>query len=102
MAVGGGTKSAVWMQIVSDIIGLPISVSEVSVGAAFGDALMAALGTGRFNSFRQLNEVITTARIYQPDQERHRQYERYYKLYCELYNQTKNMMHRIGEVESVP
>lgn len=102
MAVGGGTKSAVWMQIVSDIIGLPISVSEVSVGAAFGDALMAALGTGRFNSFRQLNEVITTARIYQPDQERHRQYERYYKLYCELYNQTKNMMHRIGEVENVP
>lgn len=63
---------------------------------------MAALGTGRFNSFRQLNEVITTARIYQPDQERYRQYERYYKLYCELYNQTKNMMHRIGEVENVP
>ena len=57
---------------------------------------------GRFNSFRQLNEVITTARIYQPDQERYRQYERYYKLYCELYNQTKNMMHRIGEVENVP
>ncbi len=100
MAVGGGTKNAAWMQIVADIIGSPIRVSEISVGAAFGDALMAALGTGRFESFQQLDQVISIARIYQPDPLRHRQYERYYKVYCELYQQTKDIMHRVGEPEA--
>lgn len=95
MAVGGGTQNPQWMQIVADITGQPIQVAAVSVGAAYGDALMAALGTGRFGSFSQLGQVISTARTYMPDMDRHRQYEPYYQMYCQLYRQTGDLMHRL-------
>lgn len=95
MAVGGGTKNPVWMQIVADIIGKPIQVAAVSVGAAYGDALMAALGVGLFQSFSQLGQVISTARTYVPDMEKHSQYEPYYQMYCQLYEQNKQLMHQL-------
>ena len=83
------------MQIVSDILGQPLQVAAVSVGAAYGDALMAALGTGRFTDFSQLQSVLSVERVYQPDQERHRAYQPYYEMYQELYLQTKELMHRL-------
>ena len=45
-AVGGGTKSLQWLQIVSDICGITQEVPEVTVGASYGDALMAGLAIG--------------------------------------------------------
>ena len=95
MAVGGGTQNSLWMQMMADILGQPVRVAAVSVGAAYGDALMAALGTGRFTQFDQLQSVISVGRVYQPDQERHRAYEPYYEIYQELYLQTKELMHRL-------
>lgn len=98
MAVGGGTKNPVWMQIVADIIGKPIQVARISVGAAYGDALMAALGSGYFRDFSDLGRAISTAHTYWPDSARHGQYEPYYQLYCQLYVQTKDMMHRLNGI----
>lgn len=97
MAVGGGTKNPAWMQIVADITGCRLQVASVSVGAAYGDALMAALGIGRFQEFSELSQVISTARVYEPNLERHRQYEPYYRMYGELYRQTKELMHRLRD-----
>ena len=45
-AVGGGTKNPAWMQITADVSGKRILVPAVTVGASYGDALMAAVGTG--------------------------------------------------------
>src|SRR5207237_292404 len=39
---GGGSKSTVWRQIASDILGLPALALEVTEGAALGAALQAA------------------------------------------------------------
>ena len=38
---GGGSKSAVWRQIVADILNIPVVVPEIQEGAAFGAALQA-------------------------------------------------------------
>lgn len=38
---GGGSKSAVWRQMVADIFDLPVHVPEIDEGAAFGAALQA-------------------------------------------------------------
>ena len=42
-AVGGGTKNPVWLQCLADILECEVAVPQVSVGAAYGDALMAAM-----------------------------------------------------------
>jgi xylulokinase len=42
VAAGGGTSSSVWTQIVSDVTGLTQLIPETTIGASYGNALLAA------------------------------------------------------------
>jgi xylulokinase len=46
VAVGGGTKGNLWTQIVSDVTGLPQDIPRTTIGAAYGDARLAADSCG--------------------------------------------------------
>lgn len=92
---GGGTKNPVWMQIVSDVIGMPIQVSEPWQTASYGDACMAAIGCGLIPSFRALRDAMPLSKPVMPDMEHHRLYQRYLDIYEELYVKSKNLMHRL-------
>ena len=46
MAVGGGTKCDLWPQIVSDILQQPQEIPTETIGAAYGDALLAGIAAG--------------------------------------------------------
>ncbi len=98
MAVGGGTKNRLWLQATSDITGLDQVVSEVSLGAAYGDAFLAACAIGaagpediaRWNPAR---ETITA----HPDPV----YETRYGQFRRLYGQTRDLMAELAwEVRS--
>ena len=93
MAVGGGAKNLPWMQMISDICGVAVHIAEVTTGAAYGDALMAALGAGRFRDFNELGEVIRIGRVLVPDGARHEIYKPYCRIYNALYQNTKELMH---------
>jgi xylulokinase len=43
---GGGAKSPLWRQILADVIGAPLVSSSTTEGAAYGAALLAAIGAG--------------------------------------------------------
>jgi xylulokinase len=45
-ASGGGIKSPVWRQILADVFGVPLIVTEAVEGAAYGAALLAGVGGG--------------------------------------------------------
>ena len=45
-AVGGGVRSGVWSAIVTHVTGHPQVVPALTIGASYGDALLAARGTG--------------------------------------------------------
>jgi hypothetical protein len=46
VAVGGGLRSPIWMQTLTDITGRVQQVPEQGIGASYGDALLAAIGIG--------------------------------------------------------
>lgn len=46
VAVGGGTRSAAWMQALADATGLPVDVAAVPEGAALGAAYLARVTAG--------------------------------------------------------
>jgi xylulokinase len=46
---GGGTKSALWRQVVADVLGVPLTGVGTAEGAAFGAAVLAAVGAGWFS-----------------------------------------------------
>jgi xylulokinase len=47
-ATGGGTRSAWWTQLKSDLMGVPIQISTEQEPATLGAALLAATGAGLF------------------------------------------------------
>ena len=94
-AVGGGTKSPLWMQIMSDVIGVPHRVPKVSIGAAYGDALLAGLGTGIIQNPLQIKEIVRTLYEKTPNAENHIQYQRLKSFYAELYTRNKDIMHAL-------
>jgi xylulokinase len=94
-AVGGGTKNALWMQMVADIIGKSFRLPEVSIGGSYGCALMAALGVGDLASFDALAAVIRPGSEIRPDMDRHEKYRRYLDIYEDLYAATADLMHRL-------
>ncbi|MCX7646512.1 MAG: FGGY-family carbohydrate kinase [Rhodobacteraceae bacterium] len=93
LAVGGGTRNAVWMQATSDLTGLTQIVSRTTVGASYGDAFLAALAVGAV-----AREDI--ARWNPPEREvrpeRVAAYERQYPLFRRLYAATREIAHALG------
>jgi len=96
MAAGGGTKNATWMQIVSDVTGKSISVPAIGIGASYGDAMMAAVGTGCWDGFEELAGKVRPGSTFEPNMENHVAYERYQAIFDELYPATKNLVHRLS------
>lgn len=47
-ASGGGTRSAVWRQILADVLESRIDTVSTEEGAAYGAALLGSVGAGRF------------------------------------------------------
>jgi len=48
VAVGGGASSAFWLQVLSDVINLPLRTVSPPEGAPLGAAMLAAVGVGTF------------------------------------------------------
>ncbi len=92
-AVGGGTKNALWLQCLADILEEEICVPAISVGAAYGDALMAALAGGAFESWKALSEQMQVEKTYLPNTENFARYRKQGRIFDMLYETTKEYMH---------
>lgn len=92
IAVGGGTKNPLWLQVVSDISGIPQRVPAVTFGASFGDAFLAGMAVGVHSSYNQITSWIKYDRLVKPDPMKHDLYSKYYQIYLDLYQKNKDLM----------
>ena len=88
LAVGGGTKNALWLQVTSDITGIDQIVCEKTTGASYGDAFLAAVAVGLVerDSISKWNPAVKTI-IAQPNVT----YDKAHDLFHRLYEQTKDI-----------
>jgi xylulokinase len=96
VAVGGGTRGGLWTQIVSDVCRRPQDLPEHTIGAAYGDALLAGLATGVVEDGARWNPTAATV---EPDAGRASLYEELYAIYRELYPATRDHAHRLAEMQ---
>ncbi|MEW6637622.1 MAG: FGGY-family carbohydrate kinase, partial [Actinomycetota bacterium] len=96
VAVGGGTKGGLWTQIVSDVTGRPQDLPEETIGAAYGDALLAARAVGLAGQNEDWSRISDTV---EPDEANRRVYDELYGVYRELYPATREQMHRLAEMQ---
>jgi len=82
---GGGARSLLWRQILADVFGVEIVTVNAGEGAAYGAALLAAIGSGVFKSVESAcAETIRITDTVYPGKDRE-VYEKMYPLYRDLY-----------------
>lgn len=60
-ASGGGTASALWRQILADVLGAEIATVSTTEGAAYGAGLLAAVGAGWFPTVEGAADAVVVA-----------------------------------------
>jgi len=95
VAVGGGTQSTTWLQIVSDVAGIPQSVPALTIGASYGDAFLAGLAAGILEP-SDLQTWVKPGITVEPNVSHKALYDAYYADYLLLYERTRDIVHRLG------
>lgn len=100
VAVGGGSSNDLWLQLVSDIAGIPQYIPEKTIGASYGDAFLAGLASGTIEDVNVLKEDwVKIAREVNPDTNKKAAYDKFYKLFEELYLDSKTVVHSLCDLQ---
>ena len=91
---GGGAASPVWLQMQADILNQEIRVCNVTEQACLGACMLAGVSAGCFADLREARDRFVTygEKIYQPDRDTVKVYDRIYRTYQALYRQTENLI----------
>lgn len=90
---GGGAKSAVWVQSIADVLGLPVRLTESEQGPAYGAAILAMVGCGEYANVQcACEKLIKYHTEICPNPNRAEIYERKFHKYRLLYPALKNIL----------
>ncbi|MBY7144380.1 hypothetical protein KFZ56_15250 [Virgibacillus sp. NKC19-3] len=93
--IGGGSKSAVWCQILADILGLQVRVpADSEYMPALGISASAFVQLGWVDHYYAFSErFLRTAesKMYEPNRLNHEVYEEIYETYLKMYPSLKGM-----------
>jgi len=97
VAVGGGTKGGLWTQIMSDVTGRSQTLPRQTIGAAYGDALLAAISVGLADRDADWNP---SAEVIRPNPKARDLYDSLYSVYRDLYPATRSHMHTLAALQA--
>ena len=85
-AIGGGSVSPLWTQIIADVTGRRLNVVEHPLEAgAMGAALAVAVGLGVYPDMDAVDDLIKVKRAVEPQEANHAVYERMYGTFRQFY-----------------
>ncbi|WP_346662461.1 FGGY-family carbohydrate kinase [uncultured Merdimonas sp.] len=97
LIAGGVTKSKVWRQIFADVTGYPVVCPIYDVEANMGDVMLAGIGTGLL-TYEEVKKWQVLDEKIMPDEENHKKYNEYFKLYKNIYNHLKDDMKELTRI----
>lgn len=96
---GGGAKSEFWRQILADVFGVPVVLTNSEEGPSHGAALLAGVGIGVWGSVPEAcREAIKESRMTAPSANRGEAYARSRRVYAQLYQDLKD---RYGDLLAI-
>jgi xylulokinase len=96
VSVGGGTQGGLWTQVVSDVTGREQLLPGQTIGASYGDALLAAIGNGLVPPDTDWTSVADTVI---PDPTAGEVYGELYETYTSLYAATLEQVHHLARLQ---
>jgi xylulokinase len=90
--VGGGATSDVWMQMLADVLGIPVEVpaNPQSTGTV-GVYLAAQVGSGRLRSFLDIDDTVVIERRFEPDPTAGAVYSRLFAIHSGLHSSLRDI-----------
>lgn len=85
LASDGGSRSRIWMQIVADIIQMPVQMLEGHPGSCLGAAWVAAIGAGASTDWGGARALVRYGETVTPDPAHAVVYARGYRQFRALY-----------------
>jgi xylulokinase len=83
---GGGARSPLWRKIVASVLGLPIELTAVDEGSAYGAALLAGVQAGVFaDAAEAVTTCVSVAASVEPDSGWREVYDEGHRRYRVLY-----------------
>jgi len=99
-AIGGGAKSARWLQMKADAFGMPVVSMKTSEAASLGAAILAGMAAGCFGGIAEaVDRMVEVKQTYEPNAARCRQYECKYQEYVEIYPALRNLNNLLSREE---
>jgi len=93
-ACGGATESDLWMQMQSDVLGVPINLTEEPNAPLLGDAILGAYGAEVFATIEEaVDRMVTIKKKVEPDTEKTELYRYYVDKYIATYPSLRDLMH---------
>lgn len=86
---GGLSRSPLWLQILADVFGKEVYVSESHHSAAWGAAWTALVAIGKANSFEDIKKNIPMGQAIRPNEKNH-------KIYSEVYENYEKLMKNLS------
>ncbi len=96
---GGGSRNFTWRQIQTDIFGTELVTLRTSEGSAFGAALLAGVAAKTYASVSEAAaEAIQVKESMAPLPENVKAYDRYYRVYRDLYPAVRDLAHTLANI----
>lgn len=96
LLAGGVTRSKVWKQIFADVTGYPVVCPIYDVEANMGDVMLAGIGTGLL-TYEEVKKWQVLDEKIMPNEENHKKYTEYFKVYKSMYEHLKEDMKQLTE-----
>jgi xylulokinase len=85
-ASGGGARSRLWLQIVASVLGLPLELTVLEEGSAYGAALLAGVAGGAFKDVHEAVDACVRVRaVVEPERVWEEAYKDGYQRFRDLY-----------------
>ena len=93
---GGGAKSPLWRKMIANILNIDVCVLETEEGPALGAAMLAAVGTGKYESVEAAAQsIVKVVETVKPDAEIAARYEAKYQQFKKIYPALKPVFDEI-------
>lgn len=85
-AIGGGIKSLLWREIITDVVGIEVEIPAFE-DASFGAGLLGGIGIGLYkDSGDAIDKCIKIKDTVKPNKANHKEYEKEFMVFTETLN----------------
>jgi xylulokinase len=97
---GAAAASAVWNQIIADILGKRVVSLTESHTEVLGAAILAGFGQGIYPDLSSaIERIVVPGRAFEPNREAHTAYDQLYPLFKKLYTEVQHHFEELARMD---